>query len=479
VGLRKQGKTAIKWSLLEKFLKRGITFIVSIFLARLLEPSDFGLVAMISVFTALAEVFYDFGMGQALIQQQKITELQYSTVFYVNLSLGVAVYAIMWFAAPYIALFYENSIITSVVRVSSITFIISSAGIVNAAVVTRSLKYNIFAKAMLISSVCGGGVGVVMAYMDYGVWSLISYGVVSSLVNTSILWGLTPWRPRAVFNLKSIKKIWLTGLGFMNVGIINNVVSRIDYLFIGKIFDAGTLGYFNRAKTLEELPQYTFVLPITRPMFPVFSQLQNDKKKLQEAFFQMLHLLNFAIMLIFGVMYFSAKNWIFILYSDKWLESVPYLKILLLVLPILPYSVMVTSLLKGLGRMRTLTLLTILERSAIFVGIGFGLLYGLVEYLYAFVVFKYLVFFYRLWLLHKNFEIDWMTSFFSVFKMIGLVVAIYIALSFVNIENIFLDAGVISLLFVILFVGFSFLLKFEGAGYVKDEIEAILKRKHF
>jgi teichuronic acid exporter len=200
----------------------------------------------------------------------------------------------MWFAAPYIALFYENSIITSVVRVSSITFIISSAGIVNAAVVTRSLKYNIFAKAMLISSVCGGGVGVVMAYMDYGVWSLISYGVVSSLVNTSILWGLTPWRPRAVFNLKSIKKIWLTGLGFMNVGIINNVVSRIDYLFIGKIFDAGTLGYFNRAKTLEELPQYTFVLPITRPMFPVFSQLQNDKKKLQEAFYQMIQLVNYV-----------------------------------------------------------------------------------------------------------------------------------------------------------------------------------------
>ncbi|RCW36725.1 lipopolysaccharide biosynthesis protein [Marinilabilia salmonicolor] len=479
MSLRSRGRTAIKWSLFEKFLKRGITFVVSMFLARLLEPSDFGLVAMVSVFTAFAEVFYDFGMGQALVQRKQVSEVQYSTVFYVNMLLGIAVYAIMWIAAPYIALFYENDILTNIVRVSSLTFIISSAGLVNASVIMRSLEYNIFAKAMVISSVVGGVLGIGMAYQGYGVWSLVIYGVVSSLVNTGVLWALTPWRPRALFQLKSIKKIWLTGLGFMNVGVINNVVSRIDNLFIGKIFDAATLGFFNRAKALQELPQYTFILPITRPMFPVFSQLQADDKKLQEAFFQMLHLLNFVILLIFGILYFSAKNWIVILYSDKWLESVPYLKILLLLMPILPYNVLVTSLLKGMGRMRLLTRLTILDGIAIFSGIGFGFFYGLVGYLYAFVGFKYVVYFYRLWIVNRTFKIDWKTSVISLIKMLAVVAVIFFVVGFFNISNVFLEAFVISSVFVILFVGISFLLKLEGAFYAKQELKDFIHRKKF
>lgn len=475
MGLRKQGKKAMVWSLVIKFLKRGITFIMSIFLARLLEPSDFGLLAMISVFTAFAEVFYDLGMGQALVQKKTVTETQYSTVFYINIMLGVLVYVIMWFSAPYIASFYDTEILVDIVRVSTLTFIISSFSIVNTVFIRRSLEYSFFVRATLMSSTLSGVVGIGLAYLGYGVWSLVLSGIVYSLVRTIVLWVLTSWKPQVVFDLKSIKDIWKKGLGFLNLGIINNTINRLDNLVIGKIFDAGTLGLFNRAKSLEELPQNTFILPISQPMFPIFSQLQSSFSKIEESFFQLLHLLNFLTILIFGFMYLSAENLVVILYSEKWIESVPYLRILLFLLPLFPFSVLVTSLLKGIGNLRMLTYLTIFDRFAIFFAMGFGIKYGLIEYLYAFVGFKYLSYFVRLIVIQKYVHLSSMVAFISILKLGGIVSVLYVLLSYIELDSIIVEFLLRTGAFVLLFVGSGYLFNIEGFNYAKNEFKTLWK----
>lgn len=408
---------------------------------------------MISVFTVFAEVFYDLGMGQALVQKKTVTETQYSTVFYINLVLGVLVYVVMWFSAPYIALFYDAEILVNIVRVSTLTFVISSVSIVNIVFIRRSLEYSFFVRATVMSSTLSGIVGIGMAYLGYGVWSLVFSGIVYSLVRTVVLWVLTSWYPKAVFDLKSIKDIWKKGLGFLNLGIINTIISRLDNLVIGKIFDAGTLGLFNRAKSLEELPQNTFILPISQPMFPIFSQLQSSLSKIEESFFQLLHLLNFLTILIFGVMYLSAENLVVILYSEKWIESVPYLRILLFLLPLFPFSVLVTSLLKGIGNIRMLTYLTIFDRSAIFFAMIFGIKYGLIEYLYAFVGFKYLSYFFRLIVIQKYVNLSSMVALISILKLGGIVTVLYVLLRYIELDSMVVEFLFRTVAFVLLFVG--------------------------
>ncbi len=476
MGLRDRGKNAIKWSLIEKFLKRGITFVISIFLARLLEPSDFGLVAMISIFAAIAEVFYDFGLGQALVQKQNVTQLQYSTIFYINVFMGLLVYLIMWFAAPYIARFYENELLTSITRVSSLSLVLSSTNIVNAALLIKTLKYKVFAKAMVLSSVISGGAAIILGYLGFGVWSLVFYSLISSLVSVVSLWIMSPWAPSLMFNLKTTKDIWKTGLGFMNIGIINNVASQFDNLFIGKVFNANILGLFNRAKSLQELPQYTFILPVTRPMFPVFAQLQNEPGKLKETFFEMLYLLNFLMILIFGVLFLSAKNWIIILYSEKWLESLPYLQILLFLLPVLPFNMITSSLLKGTGRMKLLTIDTLFERLSIFFAIGFGLKFGLLYYLYAFVGYKIALFFIRVYFVKKYFGYSLKDV---LFPIIGLVLmfllTFYFIDSFLNFDNIFVETLIKTATFLFIFFVLSVIFKIKGFNLVKQELLKYIK----
>jgi O-antigen/teichoic acid export membrane protein len=478
VGLREKGRIAIKWNLVEKFLKRGVTFIISIFLARLLEPSDFGLLAMISVFTAFAAVFYDFGLGQALIQKKEVSDVQFSTVFFLNVVLGIVVYLLMWFVAPFIASFYENPILIQIIRVSTLTFIFGSTTIVSTALLTKTLNYKVFAKSMFISSVLGGTTGVVLAFLGYGVWSLVFYSLISSLVNMFILWFATPWRPIWAFDFKSIKEIWRKGLGFMNLGIINNVVSRIDNLFIGKVFNANMLGLFNRAKTFWELPQDTFLLPVTRPMFPVFAQIQDEPGKIKESFFQMFYLLNFSMFLVFGIMYLSAENIIVILYSDKWIESVPFLKVMLLLLPILPFSTLITSLLKGVGKIRLLTLITVLDRFSILLALFFGIRYGLLEYLYALVSLKFLVFVLRVVIVHRLFQFGWLKTVLPIFKPGLLFLIPLMVVKFVSISNIYLEVVFNTLVFLLVFIFLSYLLKIEGVLELKAEVRPILKKLH-
>ena len=471
MSLKEKGKNAIKWSLIEKLLKRGITFVISIFLARLLEPADFGLVAMCSFFIAFADALNDFGLGQALVQKKVVDRIQLNTVFYVNISLGLFMFGAMWVAAPYIGQFYDDDMIVNVLRVTSFNFIVKSLTIVNSSMLYKGLKYKVFAKAMFVSSVSSGTVAIIMAYLGFGVWSLVAYGLSSTIINMVAIWYMTKWRPRLEFDLKSIKELWKTGLGFLNIGIINNVVDRLDNLFIGKIFSASVLGFYNRAKGLQELPQYTFILPITRPMFPMFAKIQNDPEKIKDTFFKAIETLSFVVILLFGVMLASADNLIVIIYSDKWVESIPYFKILLFILPLLPVNLVVTSMLKGAGRLKLLTVITVLERASIFFALGFGIKYGLLSYLYAFVGFKYFVFFTRIIIVQKYMHIKLVSVLkvvIEVLSIFGLV--ILPLLYFVEIDNLYFDTIIKSAVFVVAYTWISALFKIKGFVYMKEEV---------
>ncbi len=471
-----KGRNAVKWSLLEKLLKRGVTFVVSMFLARLLEPSDFGLLAMISVFTAFAGVFADLGFGQALVQKKEVSQIQYNTVFYINILLGFIIYGAMWITAPYISSFFKEPILIPIIRVSSLSFIINSFSIVNSAILFKQLRLKVFTIVMFFSSLLSGAMGVAAAYQGFGVWSLVIYGLSASIIRVTMLWFMCEWKPGLEFNFMSAKGIWIKGLSFLNIGVINEVVDRLDNLIIGKIFNVSSLGLYNRAKSLHELPIYTFVVPITRPFFPMFSELQENPIKQKELFYRTFEMLNFLVILGFGLMFVLADNWITILYSDKWIGSVPFFKILILLIPMAPFNLLSTSLFKGTGKLKLLTFITVLDRLSIFFAIFFALNFGLTQYLYAFVSFKIFVSLFRVVFVQKYLKINAVVIFGSIIKMIVIfgVVVIPVEMMF-KIDNIYIETVVKSLLFVSGYVLISYIFKVEGFVLFKQEMFRYLK----
>lgn len=474
--LKEKGRNAIKWSLIEKFFKRGITFVISIFLARLLDPSDFGLVAICSFFTAFAEVLNSFGLGQAIVQRNDVDNIQLNTVFYINFVLSVVMVSVLWFSAPFISDFYGNPLVTDIIRVLSLGFIFSAFDMVNRSLLNKHLRFSVFAKAMLISSASSGTIAVFLAFGGAGVWSLVLYGLSASFINTICIMIMSDWRPGLQFRLKSMNKLWKTGVGFLNIGIINNVIDRVDTLFIGKIFNESMLGFYNRAKSLQELPQYTLILPVTRPMFPIFSQIQNDKQQFYNTFKVTVSMLFFLVMLIFGLLLLNADNLIIIVYSSKWTESIPFFQILLFLLPILPLNVMTTSMLKGVGRLRLLTLITVLDRFSVFIALPFGYYLGLKEYAVVFVFCKYLVFFIRIYLLQKKVGLKAFVIFYILSKIsLVFLVSFVPILIFISISNIYLDTIVNTIVFTTVFFGLSHVLKIKGYQYFMAEIMGLIK----
>jgi teichuronic acid exporter len=477
VDLKGRATSAAKWSLIEKFLKRIVTFVLSIFLARLLEPSDFGLIAMCSVFLSLADSLSDMGMGQAIVQRKELSDKQYNSIFFLNLGVGVFIILVIWITAPLISRFYNYEELTMVLRISSLTYLINSFVVINNAIIYKSLKIKVLTTAMLYSSILSGILGISLAYMGFGVWSLVAQSIFSSLVNAIVISFYSKWRFAFEFDFSSIKEIWKAGLSFMNIGVINEFVDRLDHLVIGKYFSAADLGLMNRAKALQELPQYTFILPVTRPLFPVFASIQNDIDRVKDVFSKTIDLLSFVMILLFGFIYLSAENIILVLYTDKWIESVPYLRIMVWLLPILPIGFVITSLLKGLGRLRLLTIVTVIERGMIVLALFICLYYGLITYLYALVLLKSLALLFKLTLLNKyvGFDVWDILKSFIITLVISLI-SIRVAM-FVELSNPYLDIFTKSILYVGMVLGISVALKVKGYLIAKSELLSYIQKK--
>ncbi len=469
--IQEQGKSAMSWSLIDKIFKRGVTFIISIFLARILEPSDFGIVAMSGFFVAFADTFREFGFGQAIVLKQRISNLQLDTLFYVNTAIGVFFTVLLFFLAPVIGEFYNNTLVTSVVKVSSVIFIIKGAHVVTAGLINKDLRYDIFAKAMMVSSIASGSIAILMAYTGFGVWSLVWYSLIGSVVNGIMLWWLTSWRPGFLFQFKSIKGIGKTGLAFLNIGIINNVMDRLDELFIGKVFNESLLGFYSRAKGLQTLPESTLIAPMTRPLFPMFSKVQGNAVEFKKMFDKVVDILFYIIMLIFGVLLLNSSNVILIAYSDKWSQSIPFFSILLFLLPLVPVNLITTAMLKGIGRLKLLTVISILDRLAVILAIPFGYFYGLKEFAIAYVSWKYVTFFVRIYLLDAKMHIQWLRLMSVLAKTVFVFLVAFIPVYFwVKIDNIYVGLVCNSLVFLLVYVIFSKLMKIHGYNYLMDQI---------
>lgn len=315
------------WNAIERFSTQGIQFVLTIVIARILSPDDYGLVAMLSIFMAIAQTLVDSGFGNALIQKKDRTEVDYSTTFYFNFVFSAFIYLVLFLIAPYISVFYEQPELVSITRIFGLTLIINSLSIVQQARLTAVLDFKKQALASFLSVLIGGGAGVWMAYHEFGVWTLVWQSLFSSSCRSLILWIYARWMPRWLFSWSSFRSLFSFGSKIMLSGILHTIYINMYSLVIGKMFNAVELGYFNRAYTLGQFPVQNFSNIVLRVIYPIQCRYQNDMKMFNYLFVNSLRISCFLTFPLMTGIVVLATPMVQILLTDKWLPIVPLLQI--------------------------------------------------------------------------------------------------------------------------------------------------------
>lgn len=349
-GLKTKTLRGLFWAFFERIGQQGIQFIISIILARLLLPEQFGLIGMLVIFMMIAETFLNSGFGKALIQKKDVTHIDECSIFYFNILVGFLVAGLLCVAAPWIADFYNQPLLTPLTRALSLNLIINAFGLVQITLLTKHIDFKTQLKVSVIATVLSGTIGVTMAFNGFGVWSLVAYSLSSNLFRTTLLWLFTTWRPSLVFSLKALRDMFGFGSRILIAGLLTTIFDNIYLVAIGKLFSAGDLGYYTRAKRLEQAPRDNLTGVVNKVAFPIFSTIQDKPVRLKWGLrkaLTTLALFNFPMMIGLAVI---ARPLVIVLLTDKWLPCVPYLQLLCVVGLLYPLHVVNLNLLLAKGR---------------------------------------------------------------------------------------------------------------------------------
>ena len=270
--LKQKTLSGVLWSCVERFSVQGIQFVIMVIMARILLPSDYGMIGMLAIFIAIAQTLIDSGFSNALIQKKDRSEIDYSTVFYFNIAVGIVLYFILFFSSPLIARFYNTPELTGLTRVLALNLFINSLAVVQRAILSIKIDFKTQAKASFSAAIISGIVGIVMAYTGFGVWSLAVQTVLNAFVNTVLLWIFSKWIPLKVFSFESFKKLFTFGSKLLASGLLDTIYRNIYTIVIGKKFASTDLGYFTRADQFAQFPSSNLTGIIQRVTFPVLSE---------------------------------------------------------------------------------------------------------------------------------------------------------------------------------------------------------------
>ena len=315
------------WSGIERFLIKGISFLLSIIIARIVSPSAYGLIVMIQVLLSFSQIFVDGGFANALIQKKDRDETDYCTVFIFNMGVAIALYFLFFWGAPLIANFYNEPELLLITRVLSINLIISSLSIVQRTRLTINLNFKIQTKAGIIAVIVSGTIGVICAYNGLEVWALVIQGLLNQLLISTMLMFYSRWTPQMRFSIQSFKRLFGFGSKLMLSNILTSIYINISNLVIGKKYSSADLAFYNRGFSLSQFPSTNMSDVLNRVIYPILTRVQDDSDALKREYLKYLHLSHYIVIPLLGMLFVLAEPLIAILLTPKWSETVPYLRI--------------------------------------------------------------------------------------------------------------------------------------------------------
>lgn len=347
-------KASIISSLIWKFMERmgiqGTQFVVSIVLARLLAPDDFGLIALVMAVIAIANVFVQSGLGTALIQKKDADETDFSSVFYASLLLAAVVYAIIFFTAPLIADFYDKQALIPVIRVLTLSLFIGVFNSIQYAYVARHMMFKKLFFRSIGSMIPSSIIGIVMAFTGFGVWALVAQQLLNAFLSVVIMWFVVPWRPQWIFSFERLKKLFSFGWKLLFSSVIDTVYSQIQSFIIGKMFSTASLAFFDRGSHFPYIVVNNINNSIQAVMLPSLSAYQDDRPQVKKMVRRAIVTSSFLIIPMMAGLAAAAEPIVKILLGDKWLPCVPFVQIFCFIYAFYPIHTSNLSAINAMGR---------------------------------------------------------------------------------------------------------------------------------
>ncbi len=469
--LKNKAISGAKWKTSLNIGRYFISFFLSIILARLLEPREFGLIGMVAILSAIAQIFIDSGLSQAVIRQKNVTDQDYSTVFYFNIVVSSLFYALFYFSAPWVAEFYNEPELVKITRLITIVFLINSVGTIQNSILVREIKFKKQALCNFAGLIVSVIIGGIMAFKGYGVYSIVAQALSQATVTNALFWITSDWRPSGGFSKEVFKKLWGFASNILATNIVVRIIDNIDKVLIAKVFSASQLGYYVKARSSTDANQIIFTETLNATSFAVMVKGNRSKEELQRYHNLFFKIGVFAfIPIIFGFIA-TAESFIVVLYSDKWLPSVPIAQIIALIgiTYFLDALFLQTVIVDGKGRMffwlksgkKLLTLITI----------PVGIFMGFFPFLWSLVLVNYLGLFINFYFVGKIVNNHWFV--YVKYMAKPFLLALLMGLVVYSITYLPLNSYIITLFLqmftgFIFYIGFSKLFDIVEYRYLKD-----------
>lgn len=386
--LKQKTITGVSWSFVEQILTRGVNFVIGIILARLLSPTDYGLIGMLGIFIAISQLFIDGGLTSALIRTKNPSDKDFSTVYIINLTLSVVFYAILFLCAPYVASFYEQPLLKPLMRAVALLLVIGSLSSVQSTLLTIRVDFRTKSYISVITAFVSGTVGVVCAYKGMGVWALVAQTLSSTIMACLLTLIFVRWFPKMVFSKESFKRLFSYSSKLLAASCISVIYDNIYPLVIGKRFTAADVGQYSRAGQFPGIANDTIVHTLNRVAFPILSQVQDDNERLLRVYEKYIQLTCFAVFPLMMMICGCAKPLVSFLLTDKWLDCVPLMQILCFSKLLNGVTIINLNLLYVKGRSDLVLRLEFIKKSIAFAILFISMLFGLKAMCYGLVIYS-------------------------------------------------------------------------------------------
>lgn len=466
------------WRFAERCGAQLVTFIVSVVLARLLNPSVYGTVALVTVFTTILQVFVDSGLGTALIQKKDADDLDFSSVFYFNFVVCIILYTAMFVAAPYIATFYNDITLIPVIRVISLTIIVSGVKGIQQAYVSRNMLFKRFFFSTIGGTIASAVIGIIMAYMGFGVWALVVQQLSNTIVDTLILWLTVRWRPKKMFSWQRLKTLLSFGWKLLCSTLLDTVYNNIRSLIIGKMYSPSDLAFYNQGEKFPKMIVTNINSSIDSVLLPTMSSVQDDKDRVKNMTRRAIKTSTYIMAPLMMGLVFCANPIVKMVLTEKWLFCVPFLQIFCITYMFYPVHTANLNAINALGRSDLFLKLEVIKKIVGMVLLLSTMWFGVMAMAYSLLVSAVISMIINSWpnreLLGYSFKeqiIDILPGILIALLM-GIIIFPIQLLAFPDIIVLIIQIP----LGAIIYIGFSIFFKVESFQYIWNLLRGILRK---
>lgn len=476
--LKEKALGGFLWRLAERTGVQGIGFIISLLLARLLTPNDYGTVALVTIFITILNVFIDAGLPIALVQKKDADDLDFSSVFFFNMFMCISLYILMFFCAPFIAKFYKNLELVPLIRVISITLIISGIKGVQFAYVSKNMIFKKFFFSTLGGTIFSGALGIFLAYKGYGSWAIVFQQLSNNVIDTAILWLSVKWRPKMKFSFNRLKGLFSYGWKLLISGLIDTLYNQLRQLIIGKVYSSSDLAYYNKARNFPNMIVTNVNTSIDSVLLPSMSSAQNSKESVKAMTRRAMKTSTYVMAPLLMGLAACGKSIITILITDKWLPSYPFMVIFCITYTFYPVHTANLNAIKSLGRSDVFLKLEIIKKIVGITAILITFRISIMAMACSLLVTSVLNQIINSWPNKKLMNYSYLEQLKDILPGIGLAAFMGVCVYCINLLhlNMWLTLIIQVPLGAVIYIGLSVLFKLESFTYVWNMINPLLRK---